>query len=266
GTNWDQNLSVSRCHRRRDRRGCQQVSEARRKLAAVLGDHVCVSHRHSRIGVTEAILSRRHRHAFTVHDSFVSVTESMKAATLDPELLQQGIELPLPNDIRIPRRTVASCKEQTQAVRSPGAKISAKMFHELRGNFADTIALFRLHVLDLPMPNLLSDFDRSGIEQKIRSRESARLAASDPRLGENPVVGFFRLRRGIDYELHLVEREARLVDEIRIRENETHERVDRSVAVDFRLDPHLPEKSGQVSYGLRGESLGFARDERLQDC
>jgi hypothetical protein len=32
-------------------------------LAAVLGDLVCISHRRARIGVTEAILSSRHRNA-----------------------------------------------------------------------------------------------------------------------------------------------------------------------------------------------------------
>jgi hypothetical protein len=40
GTNWDQNLSVSRCHRHR-RRGCQQFPEACRDLAAV-SETTCV--------------------------------------------------------------------------------------------------------------------------------------------------------------------------------------------------------------------------------
>jgi hypothetical protein len=47
----------SRRHDRRGGRACKQFSESSRDLAAVLGDHVCISHRRARIGVTEAILS-----------------------------------------------------------------------------------------------------------------------------------------------------------------------------------------------------------------
>jgi hypothetical protein len=126
---------------------------------------VCISHRRARIGVTEAILSSRHRNTLAVHHGLVPVAKSMEPATLDPELLEQGIEFPLPNEIRVPRRSVARGEEQTEPVRSPGAKVSAQMLRELRRNFAETIALFRLHRFDLPVPNFLLDFDCSSIEQ-----------------------------------------------------------------------------------------------------
>src|SRR5580692_270841 len=158
-------LCVSRRNDRRGGRACKQFSESSRDLAAVLGDHVCISHRRARIGVTEAILSSRHRNTLAVHHGLVPVAKSMEPATLDPELLEQGIEFPLPNEIRVPRRSVARGEEQTEPVRSPGAKVSAQMLRELRRNFAETIALFRLHRFDLPVPNFLLDFDCSSIEQ-----------------------------------------------------------------------------------------------------
>jgi hypothetical protein len=86
---------------------------------------VCISHRRARIGVTEAILSSRHRNTLAIHHGLVPVAKGMEPATLDPELLEQGIEFPLPNEIRVPRRSVARGEEQTEPVRSPGAKVSA---------------------------------------------------------------------------------------------------------------------------------------------
>src|SRR5450755_2935053 len=78
-------LFVSRRHDRRGGRACKQFSESSRDLAAV-GDHVGISHRSARIGVTEAILSSRHRNTFAVHHGLVPVAESMESATLDPKL------------------------------------------------------------------------------------------------------------------------------------------------------------------------------------
>src|ERR1700751_1003076 len=48
-----------------------------------------ISHRRARIGVTEAILSSRHRNPLAVHHGLVPVAKSMEPATLDPELLEQ---------------------------------------------------------------------------------------------------------------------------------------------------------------------------------
>ena len=96
---WDQlgpKLSVSRCHRHR-RRGCQQFSEACRDFAAVLGNDVRVFHRRACVGVTEAILSSRHRNTFAVHHGLVPVAESMETATLDLERFEQRVELSFPN-------------------------------------------------------------------------------------------------------------------------------------------------------------------------
>src|SRR5579862_3032878 len=106
---------------------------------------MCVLHGRARIGVTEPILACCHRHVLSVHDRLVSVPERVEARTLDPQLLQQRMEFALPNDVRVPRSSVARREEQTQDVRSPGAKESAKMLRELRGDLAETIALLRLH-------------------------------------------------------------------------------------------------------------------------
>jgi hypothetical protein len=76
---------------------------------------VCVLHGRARVGVAEAILSSRHRDTFAVHHGLVSVAESMESATLDPKLFEQGIELALPNQVRIPRRSVARSKEAYDA-------------------------------------------------------------------------------------------------------------------------------------------------------
>jgi len=141
----------------------------------------------------------------------------MESATLDPKLFEQRIKFPLPNEIRVPRRSVASGKKQSEPVRSPGAKESAKMLPELRRNFAETIALFRLHRFDLPVPNLLIDFDRSRVEQQVSRRQATGFATPDPGLGEDPVVRFVRLRRTVDDHSHLVQCEASLVDKVRIR-------------------------------------------------
>jgi hypothetical protein len=70
-------LCVSRRHDLRGGRACKQCSESSRDLAAVLGDHVCISHRRARIGVTEAILSSRHRNTLAVHHGLVPVAKSV---------------------------------------------------------------------------------------------------------------------------------------------------------------------------------------------
>jgi hypothetical protein len=54
-------LFVSRRHDRRGGRACKQFFESSRDLAAVLGDHVCISHRRARIGVccTASVVTQR---------------------------------------------------------------------------------------------------------------------------------------------------------------------------------------------------------------
>ena len=76
-------------------------------------------HRRARIGVTETILWSRHRDTLAVHHRLVPVAKSKEPATLDPELLEQGIEFPLPNEIRVPWRSVARGEEQPEPIRSP---------------------------------------------------------------------------------------------------------------------------------------------------
>ena len=67
------------------------------------------------------------------------------------------------------------------------------MLRELRRNFAETIALFRLYRFDLPVPNLLIDFDRSRVEQQVSRRQAARFATPDPGLRQDPIERFVRL-------------------------------------------------------------------------
>jgi hypothetical protein len=93
------------------------------------------------VRVAEAILSSRRGDTLVVHHGLVPVAESVKSAALNPELFEEGIEVSLPTQVRIPRRAFARRKEETESVRSPNIFI-----------------VFRLHHLFDPPPHLRDGF------------------------------------------------------------------------------------------------------------
>jgi hypothetical protein len=54
----------------------------------------------------EAVLSDGHRNILLVHHGFVPMTESVKTAPLDIQLIEQWIEFSFADDIRVPRSAV----------------------------------------------------------------------------------------------------------------------------------------------------------------
>jgi len=94
------------------------------------------------VRVAEAILSSRRGDDLAVHHGLIPVAESVKSAALNPELFEEGTEVSLPTQVRIPRRRAfARRKEQTESVRSPNIFI-----------------VFRLHHLFDPPPHLRDSF------------------------------------------------------------------------------------------------------------
>ena len=68
------------------------------------------------------------------------MTEGVEAATLNPQLLEQGIELAFPHNVCVPGCSVLGGEQQTKPIRPPGAKESAQVLDQLRRNFAESIA------------------------------------------------------------------------------------------------------------------------------
>jgi hypothetical protein len=64
------------------------------------------------VRVAEAILSSRRGDTLAVHHGLVPVAESVKSAALNPELFEEGIEVSLPTQVRIPRRAFAVAKSR----------------------------------------------------------------------------------------------------------------------------------------------------------
>ena len=65
------------------------------RLAFIRRNDVCVAHRGLRFGMSQAIQPHRHRRIDLIKQRGIAVSESMKAALLDAQLLQERMKLPL---------------------------------------------------------------------------------------------------------------------------------------------------------------------------
>jgi N-acyl homoserine lactone hydrolase len=67
-------------------------------------------------------------------------------ATLDPELLEQGIEFPLPNEIRVPRRSVALAKSKPKLYTRTALIVRMEDFMKANVTFGFSVAVLALTI------------------------------------------------------------------------------------------------------------------------
>lgn len=61
----------------------------------------------------EAALPDSHGNILLVHHGFVAMTESVKAAPLDIQLIEQWIQFSFSDQVRVPGRAVPGCEQKT---------------------------------------------------------------------------------------------------------------------------------------------------------
>ena len=103
-------------HQRNRRRGGKQFSEAGRDLASVFGDDVGVLHGRARIGMAGPVLPRSHRNSLAIHRGLISVPESVEAAALDLQFLQQRVIVLLLASLPLPERTLIQSDRGTRCL------------------------------------------------------------------------------------------------------------------------------------------------------